>query len=140
MDPRKQREYFQLITVTVLLLLQVALDASGDAFRFRTWQIAHHVMEASQVVLWVLLWACFGFRWRYLLLYVLGRLWLFNIIFNGWCGWEWLYLGTTDPVDISIRWFAELVKQNYLNFSFMVKFMSLVCWISVFVNQWRANR
>jgi len=137
MDPRKQREYFQLITITVLLLLQVALDASGDAFRFRTWQKAHHSMEVVHVALWFDLWACFGFKWRYFLLYILGRLWLFNIVFNLWCGWELLYMGTTDPVDISIRWFADLVKQNYMHFSFMLKLLSLIGWVSVYIKVWR---
>jgi len=124
----------------ILLLVLVVIDATGDAYRHMGRQYAHHAMEVFQIAGFFLLWALFGFKRVFILLYILGRIWLFDITYNLWCGFNWLYIGESDLGGEGIRWFAHLVKQNYYHFSFMIKFLSLVTWVGVFIKQWRAER
>jgi len=123
MDPK--------IVISLVLLLQVALDASGDAFRAKGWQVIHHFMEALQIAGWFLIWALFGFEPIFIPIYILGRIWLFDLIFNIWKGNHLLYLGENDVFGKVIRWFANLVKQNYMHFSFILKLMALVAWLGL---------
>ena len=116
------------IQTALILLGLVVLDATGDALRQNGWQIPHHLMEVVQVAGWILIWALYGFKGYYVAMYILGRLWAFDVVHNLWTGHILLYMGESDLVGISVRWFAGLVKQNYLNFSFILKFIALVWW------------
>jgi len=126
--------------VTIILLGIILADATGDAFRFKGWMLLHHSMEVIQIGGFLILWKLYGFRWAFVLLYILARLWLFDIVYNLICGFHLLYVGTTDPVDKGIRGFAYLVRQNYMHFSFMIKFIALVSLIGVFIRQLRNYR
>ena len=65
--------------IPFLLLLLVILDASGDAFRLKGWQVLHHLFEAIQIAGWISIWALFGFDPVYIAFYILGRIVLFDI-------------------------------------------------------------
>lgn len=135
--------------VVLLLLLQALLDATGDAFRFNGWLVVSHTMEALQIAGWFVFAGLFVLEVAhipyigrnsiirlllfYVLMYTLGRIWLFDITHNLWCGNDLLYLGESDLVGKTIRWFADLVRQNYTHFSFMVKFLALFSWIALFI-------
>ena len=116
------------IQTALILLGLVVLDATGDVFRATRWQIPHHAMEVVQIAGWIAIWALYGFKRYYIAMYILARLWAFDLVYNLWFGHPLLYMGSSDLVGLSVRWFADLVKQNYLNFSFMLKFLALVWW------------
>ena len=118
------------LTILFLLLL-VAVDASGDAFRMSGWLPLSHSMESVLIIGFFLLWAKSGFKWQYILLYFLGRIWLFDIVHNLITHKGVLYMGMNDYMGRSVIWFADLVGQNYLNFSFVIKFMALFTWVGL---------
>jgi hypothetical protein len=118
------------IQISLLLLSLVVIDASGDALGLIGWQIPSHTMEVVQVAGWILIWALYGFKGYYIVMYVLGRIWAFDLVHNLWTGEHILYMGLNDIFGLSVRWFADLVKQNYYHFSFMLKFISLVWWVA----------
>ena len=118
----------EYILVCLLLLAQVILDATGDWFRTRGWGILHHAMEAIQIGGWLLIWALFGFKIVYVYMYILGRVWAFDIVYNIWHGGKLLYVGKFDLLGKAIRWLAEKTKQPYVHFSFTIKFIALIWW------------
>ena len=142
------------LTILLLLLLCV-IDATGDAFRYGA-PVLSHSLETLQIAGW------FGFAGVfalqvikpymrtvrdiirlllfYALMYTLGRIWLFDITYNLWCSNELLYLGSNDLVGKFVRWFADLVGQNYIHFSFMMKFLALFVWVGLLIKCWRAER
>jgi len=63
--------------------------------------------------------------------YILGRIWLFDLLFNVLTGHNLLYMGKNDLFGRITIWFAGLVKQRYEHFSFMVKFLALIVWIGL---------
>lgn len=138
--------------ITILLLLIVVIDATGDAFRFKGWDVVHHVMETLQIAAWfafAVLFAAFCMnsvhanesvmavvmgQWHYALIYVLGRIWLFDLLFNIITGHDPLYMGKSDLVGRSVIWFSGKVKQDYKHFSFIIKAMALIAWIGLMLN------
>jgi len=118
------------LQAALILLALVVIDATGDVFRAAHWQIPHHAMEVIQVAGWIAIWALYGFKKYYIGMYILARLWAFDLVYNIWFGHPLLYMGQSDLLGLSVQWFADLVKQNYLHFSFMIKFLSLVWWVA----------
>ena len=116
------------IQTALILLGLVVLDATGDAFRASGWQIPHHTIEVLQIAGWIALWALYGFKRYYIAMYILARIWAFDIVFNLWYGTKLLYLGHSDLVGLSVHWFADLVGHNYMHFSFILKFIAFVWW------------
>lgn len=116
------------IQTGLILLALVVIDATGDALRLAGWQIPSHAMESIQVAGWILIWALYGFKGYYIAMYILGRIWAFDLVHNLWTGHQLLYMGTNDLVGLAVHWFSDLVKQNYLHFSFILKFIALVWW------------
>jgi len=125
---------------SLALLLLIILDATGDAFRLEGRQVLHHVVESFQIAGWLAVWALFDFNMVYIVMYILGRLILFDVTFNAIAGNSLLYMGENDLVGKGVRWFADLTKQNYIHFSFMLKFMSLLVWGSYFFNNKQYRR
>jgi predicted Abi (CAAX) family protease len=99
----------QLI-ISLILLSLVLLDAIGDAFRFRGWNIPHHIMEVFHVAGWITLWALFGFQVIYIPLYILGRIILFDIVFNLTAGLKIGHIGTSSLYDIILTKFGGWVS------------------------------
>jgi len=132
-----------------LLLLLVAIDAIGDSFRFLNRQFLHHAMESIQIAGWFCFAVLFAFicmnsvqanqsvwmvilsHWHYALIYVLGRIWLFDILWNILTGHDPLYMGKNDLFGRSVRLFSAWVMQDYKHFSFMLKFLALIAWIGL---------
>lgn len=114
--------------IAICLLGLVIVDAVGDALRLKGKQILHHLAEALQIGGWLAIWAFLGFEWVYVPIYILGRLWLFDVIFNIVAGNRILYVGESDLWGLSIRGIAKLFKVQYEHPSFIFKFMSLIAW------------
>ena len=110
------------------LILLVILDATGDAFRAAGMMDLHHVIESFQIAGWIAVWALFDFNLIYIVMYVIGRIWLFDMTFNLWAGNSLLYIGSTSFYGKAIRGFADLVHQNYMHFSFILKFIAGIWW------------
>ena len=125
----------QLIISLVLLGL-VLLDAVGDAFRLRGWQIIHHLMELCQIAVWFLIWGLFGFELVYMVLYVLGRIIMFDMVFNLVSGLRIGYVGKSSLYDIILTKFGSWVKQHPVHFVFIFRFMALLAWIGLIIKLW----
>jgi len=121
------------LIVSFCLLALVVFDALGDAFRFRGWNIPHHTMESIHVAGWVAVWALFGFAPVYVWLYVLGRIVLFDIVFNLTGGLPIGYIGENSIYDLAVKLWAKWWKQSPANFAFIFRFMALVSWIALFI-------
>jgi hypothetical protein len=120
----------EYITIGLVLLGLVILDGSGDAFRSKGWQILHHTMETIQIAGWILIWALFGFEPYYVAMYVLGRIWAFDLTWNLWTGNRILYVGTSDLFGRAIRGISNLFKVPYENTSFIIKLIAVAWWIA----------
>jgi hypothetical protein len=123
----------ELIITSISLLVLVVFDAVGDAFRLRKWNVLHHVFEVFHVAGFFAIWALFGFEPVYVLLYILGRIVLFDIVFNLVAGLPITYIGTGSLYDIAVTKLGGWVKQNPANFAFIFRFMALVAWIGLLI-------
>ena len=121
------------LIASLSMILLVLLDATGDAFRLRHWMAAHHFMELLHVAGWFAIWALFGFKRVYILLYILARVALFDITFNPVAGLEPFYVGFTSLYDSFITWFSGLFKSAPGHFAFILTFMSSLAWVGVFI-------
>ena len=121
------------LLISLVLLGLVLLDAVGDAFRLRGWQIVHHIAELLTVAVWFAIWALFGFEWMYIILYILGRIVLFDIAFNLTAGLRIGYIGRSSLYDIILTKFGGWVKQHPAHFIFIFRFMALVAWIGLVI-------
>lgn len=121
------------IIIGLVLLGLILLDATGDALRSKGRQKLHHVAEVCQIGGWILLWALFDFHWLWVLVYVFARVVVFSFVYNAWTGHRWLYLGKSDPVDLSIRWLAGLFQVPYENPNFIIKLMALSAWLGIWL-------
>ena len=123
----------ETLIVSLALLALVIFDAVGDAFRLRGWNIPHHTMEVFHVAGWVVVWALFAFDASFVWLYVLGRIVLFDIVFNLTAGLPIGHIGTNSIYDIVVTLIGGWVKQHPGHFAFIFRFMALVSWIGVLI-------
>lgn len=123
------------LTIPLFLLALVVFDAVGDAFRLRGWNIPHHVVESVHVGGWIVVWALFGpaFLPVYVYMYVLGRIVLFDPVFNLVAGLPFFYVGSNSIYDIAVTVFGGWVKQHPGHFAFILRFMALVSWIGLLI-------
>ena len=121
------------LIVSLCLLGLVLFDAVGDAFRFRGWNIPHHVIETFHVAGWVALWALFGFAPVYVWLYILGRIVLFDIVFNLTGGLPIGHIGDNSIYDIVVTKFGGWVKQHPGHFAFIFRIIALAFWIGTLI-------
>ena len=119
--------------ISLVLLVVVAVDATGDAFRLRGWQVPHHVMEIFHVGLWIYIWAFYKFHRDLIWTYILGRIIVFDLVFNLVAGLSIGYVGDSSIYDISVRMFGELVNQHPVHFAFILRFIAFLGWISVVI-------
>lgn len=124
----------QLI-ISLCLLALVVFDAIGDAFRFRGWNIPHHAVESIHVVGWFVIWALFGpdFLPVHVALYILGRVVLFDIVFNIAGGLPIGYVGENSLYDLAVKLWAKWVKQSPANFAFIFRLIAFVFWIGTLI-------
>ena len=119
--------------VALLLLIPVMVDAVGDALRLRDKLVLHHIMEVLHIGCWISLWGMFGFDMWYVAFYILGRIILFDIVFNLSAGLPIGYVGSTSIYDSLLRLFGDWVKQHPANFAFITRALALVVWVALFI-------
>ena len=120
----------EFTTISLLLLAQVVIDSAGDAFRFRGWQIVSHMAESIQIAGWFAIWALFGFEPWFIVMYIMGRIVLFDIVFNIIAGNKIFYVGTSDLLGKLLH---KLPVAPELPM-FIIKFMALLVWVAGILN------
>ena len=121
----------------LILLLLIVLDATGDAWRVMGFSVLSHVAEVGIIIGFVAIWKLFPFKWHYPIVYVLMRVWAFNLTLNTVIGLPAGYLGTSNLYDRGITWFAGVVHQAPGHFVFILSFMALVATIGVIIKETR---
>lgn len=122
--------------VILILLLQVILDAVGDGFRVRGWQKLHHSAEAIQIGIWLALLVSTGiqvidFQWYLVIMYILGRIWLFDPVNNLVSSRKIGYVGKSSIDGVIYHFISDKIFHNGVEHtSFIIKFMALVAWIA----------
>ena len=108
----------------------IILDATGDAFRSRGWQIAHHIMEAVHEGVWLALLVFFTQSYNLIPIYILCRVAIFDVVYNLIAGKKLNYVGESSVYGIVMGWFSEKVKeQGYL--IWWIRGMSLLAWVII---------
>ena len=127
----------QHVTIILILLLQVILDALGDAFRIRRWQNLHHTMESAREAVWIGLAAAIGFgylefEWYYIAMYILGRIWLFDPILNLVSDFDFFYVSDSSTDGRILIWLCsdKIFDVPIILPTVMIKFLALVWWVA----------
>lgn len=120
--------------VSLILLAVSFIDAAGDAFRARRWQVIHHSMEVLGIATWFLIWALFDFNWVYLTMYITGRLALFDLVFNLIARNKWNYIGTSSLYGRVLGWFTKKVNEQG-SLIWVLRAMALIWWIAWFITR-----
>lgn len=111
-----------------LLFAVMLLDAVGDAFRFRKWQVAHHIMEVVVIGIWMLI---AGLGWIEILMYVLARIAFFDPVFNVVSGLPLKYAGNSSLYDRFLRRFTLWIKEpGFL--IWVIRALALYWWVTWF--------
>ena len=97
--------------VSLILFVIMAIDAAGDAFRVHKWQIIHHSMEVIGISVWIALWALFEFDPAYIAMYITGRIFAFDPLFNLIAGYKLTYAGKSSVYGRLLSWFMTKVKE-----------------------------
>ena len=126
--------------ISLILLLQVILDAFGDGFRVRGWQKLHHTMETIREAIWFSFFAAaikfiyIDFEWYYIAMYILGRIWIFDLINNIICKRKLFYVGESSWDGVIIHWISGTYRTKnrwpVANLAFMIKLMAIVWWFA----------
>jgi len=110
------------------MLALILLDASGDAFRSRGWQIAHHIMEAVHEAIWLGLLAYFTKSYNIIPIYILCRIAIFDVLYNVIAGNKLNYVGISSVYGIVMTWFAMKIReQGFL--IWVVRALALIAWV-----------
>ena len=118
--------------ISLVLLGIVALDSTGDALRLRNKQLLHHSLEVVQIGGWIVLWSLFGFKIEYVAMYVLGRIWLFDPLFNLVAGNKLSYIGSSSIYDKLLKWFTGWIdEQGHL--IWVIRAIALLWWVVWFL-------
>ena len=123
-------EEFKIITL--ILLTTVIIDAVGDAFRTRKWQILHHILEVTGIIAWFsLLFVAKEVSVFYPIMYVLGRIAVFDPIYNFASGMPLKYVGNSSLYDRFLRKFTFWVKEpGFL--LWVIRALCLYWWLTWF--------
>lgn len=121
----------------LIMFLVIVLDATGDGFRTLGMQKAHHVLEASWIVLFFTAWALSKFKWQYALTFVLCRIWAFNFIYNLVAGNKFGYLSDGNYYDDFLIWVGHAVKQDPIHFYIIFSLMAFAASASLIVKEYR---
>ena len=137
-----------------MLLGIMLLDAVGDAFRFRKWQIWHHIVEALREVLWFVVIAVYAYNAPiylvtglieafkdvalYGFMYFLGRIAFFDPTFNLVGGLPLKHIGNSSLYDRFLRRFTLWVKEpGFL--IWVLRVMALIWWVAWFATSRGGN-
>lgn len=119
----------EFIIVSIILLGIMIIDAAGDAFRVHQWQIIHHLMEVLGVAAWIAVWALFDFHWAYIPMYITGRIWGFDPLFNLIAGYKLTYAGKSSLYGRVLSWFMIKVKNPGV-LIWVLRGISLIWWVA----------
>lgn len=114
--------------VSLILLAVSLIDAAGDAFRARKWQVIHHSMEVLGVGTWFLIWALFDFNLLYITMYITGRLAFFDLLFNLIARNKWNYIGTSSLYGRVLGWFTNKIREQG-HLIWVLRAMAFIWWI-----------
>jgi len=115
--------------VSLILLGIMAMDAAGDAFRIHQWQVVHHTMEALGIATFFLVWALFEFRYEYIIMYITGRIALFDPLLNWIAGYKLTYAGKSSFYGRVLSWFMNKVKEPG-HLIWVIRAIAIVWWIA----------
>jgi len=125
----------EFIVISLILLGVSLIDAAGDAFRVRKWQVVHHSMEVLGIAVWFLIWGLFEFRYEYIIMYITGRIFCFDIVFNLIARNKWSYVGTSSLYGRILGWFTGIMKEPG-HLVWVIRVIALVWWIAwIIVNK-----
>ncbi len=97
----------EFLIINIILLIQVVLDATGDAFRVKRHTEAHHILEAMQVAVWMLIWYYAEPHFLYIIMYIGARFVFFDLVYNLIAGNRWHYFGDGSYYDRLFRWITK---------------------------------
>jgi len=120
--------------VSLVLLGVMLLDAAGDAFRIHQWQNLHHGMEVLGVGAWIAIWALFDFSPIYIVMYVTGRIAIFDPILNLIAGYKLTYAGKSSVYGRLLSWFMSKIKNPGI-LIWVLRALSFIWWIAWFVSK-----
>ena len=141
----KKEEIMEAHMIFILVLLfQVVLDAVGDGFRVRGWQKPHHTMESVQIAVWLFLGAAIAkewvdFQWYYMWMYVLGRIWLFDLVMNPIMLQKLFYISKSSFDGAFYYWVMgdgnpnRKIQWPVTPFAIVIKALALIWWVSWFL-------
>jgi len=120
--------------VSLVLLGVMLLDAAGDAFRIHQWQNLHHGMEVLGVGAWIAIWALFDFSPIYIVMYVTGRIAIFDPILNLIAGYKLTYAGKSSVYGRLLSWFMSKIKNPGI-LIWVLRALALIWWVAWFVSK-----
>ena len=120
--------------VSIILFGIMIIDAAGDAFRIHQWQTVHHIMESVDVAAWIVVWALFDFSPLYIVMYITGRIALFDPIFNLIAGYKLTYSGKSSLYGRLLSWFQTKVKEPGA-LVWVIRGLALIFWIAWFLTK-----
>lgn len=121
----------------LIMFLVIVLDATGDGLRTLGFQKAHHVLEASWIVLFFVVWALSQFKWQYALTYVLCRIWAFNLVYNIVAGNKFGYLSEGNFYDSALIWIGQQTHQDPIHFYIIFSAMAITVTASLIIKEYR---
>jgi len=120
-------------TISMLLLAIVMIDAVGDAMRFRHHQIIHHALEVLGIAVWfILMLQCESFEPVYIVMYTLGRIAIFDPLYNFTSGLPLKYIGNSSLYDRFLRKFATWISEPGM-LIWVIRALALGWWITWFI-------
>jgi hypothetical protein len=140
----------QYTIVILFLLWQVIIDGLGDGFRVRKWQRPHHSMETLRIGGWLAYPAALSlgwvdFQWYYIAMYILGRIWAFDLVYNLVARNKLFYVSKTSWDGVILWWISGEDDPGRKNrwpigmVASMPKMISLLWWMAWFLTDggWR---
>ena len=124
----------ELQIISLILLLLVAIDASSDALRASGKQVLHHSGEILQIAGWFAVWGLFEFSVLYPVMYILGRIIFFDIVYNICTRNKLSYVGESSIYGKILTWFTNLnwvKEQGFL--IWVIRAMALLAWVILLI-------
>jgi len=117
------------LLTSIILLGAVVTDAIGDALRTRGKLIPHHIFEVAHVVVFFSVWASSNFVADYAVMYILGRIWAFDLIYNIAAGNKLTHIGSYSLYDKVMKWLTNTAREPG-HLVWVIRVMSLTWWLA----------
>jgi hypothetical protein len=106
----------------------------GDAFRAKGWQIVSHSLEIVQITVWIAIWGLFEFRPIYIVMYIIGRIWLFDPLYNLTSECKLTYSGKSSLYGRILIWFSEKMKEPG-HLIWVIRGLAFFTWIGLIIKE-----